>query len=112
MLPNRFRITKETSEQLKLIKARTGVTPNILCRLAIAHSFKDHRKIKYKKQDLTGIEFNSSTLFGNYVKLYESLFRQVYGQLDSKKMEAVVATHIDEGVKALRSAKSLSDLVR
>ncbi len=112
MLPNRFRISKETSEQLKFIKTRTGVTPNVLCRLAIAHSFKDHKKLKDKKQELTGLEFNSSTLFGNYVKLYECLFRQVYGLLDPKKIESIIATHIDEGIKSFRSAKSLSDLVR
>lgn len=112
MLPNRLRISKETSEQLKYIKAKTGVTPNILCRLAIAHSFKDRKQLKDKKIELDGLEFNSYTLFGNHVKLYECLFQQVYGPLDSKEAEVVVASHIAEGVKALKTAKSLSDLTR
>jgi len=112
MLPNRLRISKETSEQLKYIKSKTGVTPNILCRLAIAHSFKDQKQLKNKKIDLDGLEFNSYTLFGNHVKLYECLFQQVYGRLDSKEAELVVATHIAEGVKALKTVKSLSDLAR
>ena len=112
MLPNRLRISKETSEQLKQIKSRTGVTPNILCRLAIAHSFKEHKQLKNKKTDLDGLEFNSSTLFGNHVKLYECLFTQIYGQLDSKEIELIVASHVAEGVKALKSAKSVSDLAR
>lgn len=112
MIPNRLRISKETSEQLKYIKAKTGVTPNILCRLAIAHSFKDPKELKNRKVELNGLEFNSYTLFGNHVKLYECLFQQVYGQLDSKEAELVVAIHIAEGIKALKTAKSLSDLAR
>ena len=112
MLPSRLRISKETSDQLKYIKSKTGVTPNILCRLAIANSFKDQKQLKDKKIELDGLEFNSSTLFGNHVKLYECLFQQIYGRLDSKELEYVVASHIAEGVKALKSVKSLSDLTR
>ncbi len=110
MFPNRIRISKGASDQLKLIKQRTGVTPNVLCRMAIMLSLKRDSVIKRSDTKLDGLEFNISTLFGEYVPLYECLLRQFHGALEQKEFEVLLAAHVDDGIMVLKAARSLSDL--
>jgi DNA sulfur modification protein DndE len=110
MFPNRIHISKEASEHLKFLKGRTGVTPNILCRIALLLSLRDRRKCNPANTHLDGLEFNLTTLFASYAPLYECLLRQVYGQLHEKDAESLLAAHIDDGVKRIRAVKSLADL--
>ena len=111
MFPNRIRISKSASDQLKLIKQRTGLTPNILCRLAIMLSIRRASLSKTNTAKLDGLEFNLSTLFGEHTALYECLLRQVYGDLSHKDAEMLLAAHTDDGVMVLKAARSLSDLI-
>lgn len=110
MFPNRIRISKGASDQLKLIKQRTGMTPNILCRMAIMLSLRRNCLRKNNSAKLDGLEFNLSTLFGDHVVLYECLFRQAYGELNHKEAEALLAAHVDDGVMVLKAARSLTEL--
>lgn len=110
MFPNRIRISKSASDQLKLIKQRTGVTPNVLCRMAIMLSLKRAGLAKKVNTKLDGLEFNASTLFGEHTVLYECLIRQVYGRVDQKEAERLLAAHVDDGVVVLKAARSLSEL--
>ncbi|WP_368622614.1 DNA sulfur modification protein DndE [Paraburkholderia sp. BR13444] len=112
MLPKRIRISKSAADTLKLLKARTGVTPNIVCRMALLISLEGGKDGGLKVTDATGSEFNSPTLFGEYGLLFECLVRQVHGDLDSKTAAAVLASHIDDGLEVLRKSRSLLDLVR
>ncbi len=112
MFPNRIRISKGASDQLKLIKQRTGLTPNILCRLAIMLSLRRANLSKKNTAKLDGLEFNLSTLFGEFVLLYESLLRQAYGTLSQKETELLLSAHIDDGIMVLKAARTLSDIVQ
>ena len=40
MLPNRMQLSKNTEEQLKKLKAQTGITPNISARIAFFRSIE------------------------------------------------------------------------
>ena len=40
MLPNRMQLNRQTEEQLKKLKAYTGITPNVAARLAFFRSLK------------------------------------------------------------------------
>lgn len=110
MFPNRIRISKTASDQLKQVRQRTGLTPNILCRIAIMLSLKRASLHKRANSKLDGIEFNLPTLFGEHVMLYESLFRQAYGNLSQKEAELLLTAHIDDGIVVLKAARSLSEL--
>lgn len=112
MLPKRIRISKSAADTLKLLKARTGVTPNIVCRMALLISLESGKECGLKVTDAAGSEFNAPTLFGEYGLLVECLVRQVHGELDSKTTSAVLASHIDDGLEVLRKSRSLLDLVR
>lgn len=111
MLPNRIHVSKRATELLKQIKARTGVTPNILCRMALTLSLEEGFKVNSDTTDLEGSEFNLSTLLGEAGPLYEGLLRQAHGDLDPKKAQLFLAAHVDNGVDKLRRVKSVSDLL-
>ena len=107
---NRFRITKNATHILKLLKARTGVTPNILCRVALMTSLEQGKPSSKRPTELDGSEFNTPTLFGEYVQIYDSFIRQVHGEIEAKQYNLIVAWHIDRGLEQLKRCKTLLDL--
>jgi DNA sulfur modification protein DndE len=112
MLPNRVHISKRASELLKQIKSKTGVTPNILCRMALSLSLEENHNANPDITDLNGSEFNLPTLLGDASALYEALIRQFHGELNSKEAQLILAAHIDNGVDKLKRAKSAADLLK
>ena len=111
MLPNRVHISKRATELLKQIKARTGVTPNILCRMALTLSLEENHKANPDITDLDGSEFNLSTLLGEAGALYEALICHIHGNLDPKQAQLILAAHIDNGVDKLKRAKTITHLL-
>ncbi|MDD5703537.1 MAG: DNA sulfur modification protein DndE [Dehalococcoidales bacterium] len=112
MLPNRVHISKRATDHLKQIKSKTGVTPNILCRMALILSLDEGHKANPDSTDLNGSEFNLPTLLGDAGSLYEALIRQFHGDLSPKEAQLVLAAHIDNGVDKLKRVKSVSDLLQ
>jgi DNA sulfur modification protein DndE len=111
MLPNRFRISQRATESLKTLKGRTGVTPNILCRIAFVLSLRDGPRGGDLDLELNGSEFNTPTLFGDYALVYECLMRQLHGSLEGKEMQRIVAAHIETGLEHLKRVRSLGELL-
>lgn len=110
MFPNRIRVPGSLTEALKQLKGKTGVTPNILCRIALIVSLRDGRKGTYNDQELDGLEFNASTLFGEHAEFYECIFRQVYGKLEPERVEQLIAQHIVDGLTFVRATRSITEL--
>lgn len=111
MLPNRIRIPKATTEILKQVKARTGITPNILARFALAQSIEDSGALMIEPSDTAGSEFNLATLFGDYRLHYEAILKQRYGNIDDATCGALVAAHIERGAQSLRRIRNPADLL-
>jgi DNA sulfur modification protein DndE len=112
MLPRRVKISKNATDSLKLIKGRTGLTPNIAARFALILSLENSGSKKLQPADQVGSEFNAPTLFGDHALLFECLLREAHGTLDQKEAGSVIAAHIEDGVKYLRGAKSLTDFLK
>ncbi len=112
MLPNRMRISKVATDNLKILKGRTGLTPNIVCRMALLVSLEDGARGGQRSIEQVGSEFNGSTLFGEFGLFFDALIQQVHGKLDTKQSAAVIASHIDDGLERLRKSRSLLDLVQ
>ncbi len=110
MLPNRIRIDKQTSEQLKMIKGRTGVTPNILCRIAFIKSLAGGADYSESEIILDGLDFNLATLFGDCGSLYNALLDNKYRITDPKHAEMILAVHIQDGIKSMRGFKTITDM--
>lgn len=110
MLPKRVRISKGATETLKLLKARTGITPNISCRIALVLSLEDGPRGGQREVDQSGNEFNAPTLFGEFGNLFDCMIREVHGPVDTKTIGAIIASHIDNGLDRLRKTKNILEL--
>jgi DNA sulfur modification protein DndE len=113
---NKIKLTKESSDRLKQLKIRTGLTPNILTRIGFCLSLADPtipNPEDYPEEDR---EFNRYTLLGDWDPIYIALLRQRIKEDnlgDSANEIDVLRAHLNRGVIALgRQVKSLTDLVK
>lgn len=111
MLPNRICISKTASEQLKLLKARTGITPNILARMALVRSIKEKFDYTLKEVASDGLEFQMSSLLGEYALLYEKLLMELHAIPDHHELSKALAAHIENGLSYIKNVKDLKDLL-
>jgi DNA sulfur modification protein DndE len=115
---NKLRISEDANSRLRSIRQRTGVTPNLLIRVAIMISLEEG-PIRVPAPDEKGPEFNSYTLTGDHTLLIGAMLRHVEeteGQsppLGDDEMVARLRAHIHRGVGTLSvRAKSIVDLGR
>ena len=111
MLPKRLRISKSATDTLKLLKSRTGLTPNIVCRMALIISLEQGKRGGESHPEQIGSEFNATTFFGEFALAFEALLTQVHGKLDAKVCAMVIASHVDNGLGILRKSRTLLELI-
>lgn len=113
---NRLRVCEEADLRLRILKARTGLTPNILCRLGFCLSLKDPAPPDSSQYPEDGPrEINRYTLTGQWDSLFVALLtercaKDGFGEPD---YEDQFRAHINRGVLQLyKQMQSLGDLVR
>jgi Domain of unknown function (DUF1832). len=111
MLPNRIHTSKTARDQLHLIKQRTGVTPNLIARLAIARSIEQRFDYKTTEPDANGLEFNISTLLGEQALLYERLLVELHGTEDVAELSRALVSHLDNGLGCFKGIRDINDLL-
>lgn len=116
MLPQQIRISKQATEQLEQLKTRTGISSNILARLALSHSISEKNdKTKTisesEKLNLEGIELKISQLLGEYSEFYERLLAELHGIETPNDFSLVLAIHIENGLNAIKNVQDLSELL-
>jgi DNA sulfur modification protein DndE len=116
---SKLRISSDATSKLRSLRQRTGITPNLLCRMAIMVSLEDGPLGGASIPDEEGSEFNAYTLTGEYSALIAALLRWVEegpsGQveLDNDVLLDRLRGHIHRGVGTLAvRAKSPTDLLR
>lgn len=113
MLPNRMQLNKITEEQLKKLKATTGVTPNVSARVAFFHSIESN----YQYQPTVSYKLDGSLTLDKYTWLgktqlvTELLLKQKYPNLGGKELQTAWASHVEHGIGALRNLKALKTFV-
>ena len=111
MIPHRVRVSERATGRLRYLKAKTGLTPNILSRFAFLLSARDMRSVARDSGDLSGQEFNAPTLFGEYQELYELLLvRYVEVARDDRDPGLIIASHIENGLHKMGHIRSLEHL--
>jgi DNA sulfur modification protein DndE len=113
---NRIRISEDSTNRLKTLKQRTGLTPNILCRIALCFSLeKGHVTTQFIKIDENGQEFNRFTLTGEYDSYFLALIKQrcLEDGLDPEnEFFNQFKLHLNNGIISIYGrVKNLSDLV-
>lgn len=111
----RIRFSKEADVWLKVLKSRTGVTPNLLCRVAVCLSLGeegDPTRDVYPEDSER--EISRSTIFGNYEILFATLLRQRMsrdGVAENGSMDQYFRSHLHRGIRILQGrAKTLTQL--
>lgn len=106
MYINKFRISAEATVKLRMLQQRAALTPNLLCRMAMAASFElgPIGPVPHKVEE--GQEFNAYTLFGVDQPVYTTMVRLVEEAgtalpVDDADLVARLRAHIDRGVTQL-----------
>lgn len=73
---NRIKISNQASVRLSILKGRTGLTPNILCRIGLCLSLSDPSIPNPQEYDDDGQEFNRYTLTGELDVLFIALMKE------------------------------------
>jgi len=111
---NRIRISKDATARLRTLKGRTGLTPNILARIALCYSLNTQQITGHIKVDEEGQEFNRYTLTGEYDNYFIALVKQrcIKDGLDpDKEFMNQFKLHLNNGIMAIYSRiNDLSDL--
>jgi DNA sulfur modification protein DndE len=111
MIPHRVRVSERTTARLKFLKSKTGLTPNILNRLAFVLSVRELRRVAQVSARLSGQEFNAPTLFGEYQRAYELLLSKYLSVTsDDRDINLIIASHIENGLHKMGHVRSLEDV--
>jgi DNA sulfur modification protein DndE len=112
MLPNRMNLDKNTEESLRRLKQQTGITPNVLARIAFFRSIESgyEPEVKDLKHD-GSLVLDKITWLGDTSSTTELLLKMKYPKVDSKTLMSIWANHVKDGIASLRNHKSLQSLL-
>ncbi len=109
----KLRLTKEASNRLRFLAGKTGLTPNLLCRVGFCLSLSESpipNPDAYPEEDR---EFNRYTLLGEYDPLFIALLKERCRE-DGTGLERLpdyFRAHMNRGVILLQQrARSLADI--
>ena len=111
----KLRLTKEASNRVRFLAGKTGLTPNLLCRLGFCLSLGEPsipNPADYPEEDR---EFNRYTLLGEYDALFVALLQQRCYQdgLDLGRLADYFRAHMNRGIILLQGrVKSIGDVAR
>lgn len=116
---SKLRISADATSKLRSLRQRTGLTPNLLCRLAFMISLEEGPIGHLPPPDEEGAEFNAYTLTGEYGALFAALLRWVEEgpapkvPLKESVLIGHLRAHIHRGVGTLSvRGKSALDILR
>ena len=114
MLPNRVSLSQKATGKLRYIKSQTGLSLNILSRIAIMLTINEGNKLyNAGVSDYDGQILSRDVLFGDHQDIYSVIIDE---HMKSKKIdmnisEAITAM-IEIGVFKMGHIKSLLDLAK
>jgi DNA sulfur modification protein DndE len=114
MLAKKIQLDESSTQVLKTMKARTGLTRQYLCRLAFCLSLNESGHPDPASYDERGLEFNRYTLTGEWDRLFVAFLRE-WLELEQPDAEAEESAwfraHINRGLAVLqRRVKTLADV--
>lgn len=114
MLPNRVKLSQKATNKLQNIKINTGLTPNILSRIAIMLAVKENTNLATAGvSDYEGQELDKSVLFGEHSDVYDVLINQyIYANKIDLPIKQTIAALIEVGVHKMGHIKQLSDICK
>jgi DNA sulfur modification protein DndE len=113
---SKVRLSKDSTLRVRQLKGKTGLTPNVLCRIGLCVSLEDGAVPNPRQFDDGGMEFNRYTLTGDLDTELMALFRQwcVRNAVTSENEQRdLFRAHLNQGVIILHArVRGLADLLR
>ena len=114
---SRLYVSEDVDNKLRVLKMRTGLLPNLLCRMGFCLSLSEPGIPDIQLySDTQAREFNRYTLTGQYDLFFFSLLRERLAEdgLDTEvSLEPQFKAHISRGVGLIyQRVKSLEDIQR
>jgi DNA sulfur modification protein DndE len=109
----KIRLTKDASNRLRFLAGRTGLTPNLLCRMGFCLSLEEPKAPNPAEFAEEEREFNRYTLLGEYDVLYVAMLRQRLHQdgLPLERIEDHFRAHMNRGLSLLQQRiRGVADL--
>ena len=109
----KIRLTRDASNRLRFLAGRTGLTPNLLCRMGFCLSLEDPKIPNPDEFPEEEREFNRYTLLGEYDAVYISLLKQRLesDQLEPEQLDDQFRAHLNRGITLLQQrVRNVSDL--
>ena len=117
---NKVYVSTESSQRLNVLVQRTGLKPNLSCRLGFCLSLEEPGVPT--PQEFGGVgdrEFNWSTLFGQWDTLFVAMLKQrlaMDGLDPQERLEHQLQLHLNRGVfllfKRVRQIEDLGPLLK
>ena len=111
----RIKLSAQATQKLGLFKSRTGLTPNIACRLALGFSISDDNNLTLDLHtEETGQEINRYTLLGEHEDALLTLFLEWcrINNITPNDYYKYFKAHINRGVeKIVNRVKSIDQLI-
>lgn len=102
---NRIHISEDSRHKLSVLKARTGLLPNVLCRLGLTLSLEEPNEPAMDAAATDGSEFNRFTLMGEWdpliVGLVEDRCASNGNGTDNGALVKYFRAHLNRGVVLL-----------
>lgn len=114
----KLKISKDAESRLRSLRQRTGLTPNLLCRMAVMLSLEEGPVGGAIVTDEGGNEFNAYTLTGDHNGLITAMLRLVEEEAEGHRIPdeqllSRLRAHIHRGVATLSvRAKAPADVAR
>ncbi len=117
-MSSKLKLTKESTEQLDQLSSNLSLRRNIVCRLAISASLVDDVPPAVNIDDISGQEFNKSTILGTDEQVFNALITQHYGVripddvFFSKYVRAEIINGLDKLSRLYRQTNSPVDFLK
>lgn len=113
----KLRLSKQASNMVRFLAGKTGLTPNLLCRIGFCLSLNEPRVPNVDEYPEEDREFNRYTLLGEHDALFVALLNERCKKdgIDPSLVEQHFKAHMNRGVMLLqvrvRSIGDIADLV-
>lgn len=109
----RLRLSKDASNRLRFLAGKTGLTPNLLCRIGFCLSLGETSVPDPEAYPDEDREFNRYTLLGEYDPLFIALLKERCREheIPAERLPDYFRAHMNRGVLLLQHrTRSIADI--
>lgn len=110
----RIKLSERSTQRVRTLKGWLGITPNIICRLALAVSLRQQIMPDPEQYDSLGMEINRPSLTGNFDAVLLGLLRQHCNEeevIDEDETLELLRAHINRGIDSIYHLRTIGDIV-